>query len=268
MSKSLIHILIAPFILFCSSVFASDKLSNEGDFHRFYIGGFGGASKTLSNSFKDKETGTTFVMKSPSPFYGAMVGYRITPDISMELSFEQKSRYPVKIQLDPKYGGDKVASRASANAFMLHFVYNLNDYSGFQPFVKLGLGLEQIKLKQANIPLPQIPLPQGLLPVTGGHKLRTANHTSNCLAMELGLGVSKKITNEFAVNVGANLHIAKNAKMKAYAFNEDKTKAAFMQKMMNGTQPTANDIVYDMKTIKQTFGVGEISIGFTYDLPI
>ncbi|NDB82099.1 MAG: hypothetical protein EB127_05060 [Alphaproteobacteria bacterium] len=267
MKKIIMATCLLAATLTSSQTFANDcKICSEEDFKRFYIGGFGGYSKTAANSFKDKDTGATFHMKEPSPTFGAIVGYKITPDIMVEFSYEQKTKYPVTLTLAEKDGGDKLSSRASASTYMINFVYNLNDYNGFQPFVKLGAGTEQIRLKEATIP-HEISLPHGL-PSVRAPKLKTARYTSNCLALELGVGVSKKITEDFSVNLSGNLHIARNAKMKAYTINEGKTTASIAAAIGSRQQPNASHVVYDLKTIKQTFGVGEITIGFTYNLPI
>ncbi|MDX1923815.1 MAG: outer membrane beta-barrel protein [Rickettsiaceae bacterium] len=252
---------IATLALLSQSISAQAEELKSKDFKRFYIGGFGGYSKTIDNHFKDKKTNTTFYIKDPSVTYGGLLGYKITEDVMVELSFEQKVKYPVVIQLDKKYGGEKAKSWASADVYMINFVYNLNDFSGIQPFVKIGAGIEQIKLKQTQI---MFDLPNGM----NVAKLKTARHTSNSLAMEFGIGASKKITDDFSLNVSANLHVAKNAKMKVYTFNQDKTTANFLDAYNASRLPTASDVAYDQKTVKQTFGVGEITVGFTYDLPI
>ncbi|MDX1917161.1 MAG: outer membrane beta-barrel protein [Rickettsiaceae bacterium] len=263
--KTKLYVLPFLFASFAStSTFANSDLSEAASSSKnFYIGGFGGVSKTLQRSFTDKATESKFIIKKPSPTFGGFVGYKITPDIMVELSHEQKNNYPITIQLAQKYGGDTASTRAIAKSTMLSFVYNLNDYNGFQPFIKLGVGLEQISLKQTNIDFTF-----GAAPYTfPGYKLKTAKHTSNCLAYEIGLGVSKKITEDFSINLLGKIHVANNAKLKIYTANADATKASAEKTALSGGIPSSSNVVYDLKTIKQTFGVAEITVGFTYNLP-
>lgn len=226
---------------------------------RFYIGGSAGLSKPLKNNFDDKDTKTLFHLQK-SNMFTVDFGYKITPDISVELSYDYKPKYPVKIELSKDNGGESSNTKATNRVFMVNFKYNLNDYAGFTPFFTVGAGLAQVAVKETSIPLT---LPNNISAV----KLRTLKHTSNCLAWQVGVGATKNLTEDLSVGISAKLQVAHDIKLKTKFIDDKKTVTNFAAAMGSGRAPTSDDVAYSDAAIKKTLGVGEFTVGFSYNLP-
>lgn len=238
--------------LLSSSSFASEGLgSSEG---KFFIGGSAGLSTPLKSSFTDKGTKAKFGVTN-SPLFSAEVGYNITDDISLSFSTDLKVRYPVKFTLPKDLGGECAKSKADNQSFMVNLSYNFADVGGFKPFFTAGVGMARLTVKPFAVPLndPRLPIP-------GAVKFSTKKHTANCLAWQVGLGVSKPITESLKLNFAAKAQIVHGVSVKYKMLDVARTAAATIATRT----PTA---VYKEDKLKQLFGTGEITLGFTYDLP-
>jgi opacity protein-like surface antigen len=226
---------------------------------RFYVGGSVGYSKPLKNNFEDKDSKTLFHLKK-SNMFTVNLGYKITPDIAVEFSYDYKPKYPVKIELHKNNGGDIANTQATNRIFMVNFVYDLKEYAGFTPFFTIGAGLAQVEVKQTAIPYEVIP---SLM----GEKLRTMKHKSNCFAWQVGLGVAKHVTEDLSVNIAAKMQVAHNIKLKTRQFDRINTATNFVRAGAALRAPTSADVAYTNGAIKKTLGVGEFTVGFNYSLP-
>lgn len=249
-------------ILATAALIASSSFANEAE-KKFYVGGAIGYSKPLKNKFSDKDSGTTFHLKKSTMYTGSL-GYKITPDIAVEFSYDAKPKYPIVIELSKTAGGEKVSSNAKSRIFMLNFVYDLNEIAGFQPFFTVGAGLAQVSVKPTSIPFDFTALG---LPNLKGDKASTLKHRANCFAWEIGAGIGKKITDDFSINLAGKIQIAHNLKLKTRSINPAKTQANIAAAVASGRAPTSSDVAYDKGQIKKTLGVGEFTVGFNYNLP-
>lgn len=250
-----------------SSALAND-VTNENE-RKFYLGGAFGYSGPIKPRFTDAETKGVFSIKK-SHMYSGLVGYHVTPDIMVEFSAEYKPTYRFGIRLAPTDGGDYETTKAKSRVFMLNFVYNLKEIQNIQPYFSVGVGLAQVQVKNVGI---EVELNQGDSPAqraafkvaTGGgypqsYKFNTTKHTANCFAWQVGLGVSKPITESFSLELAGRMQVAHNVSVRYNSLDKDATTAAAKRGVFKP--------VYKAGKVKKTLGVGEITAGFTYKLPI
>ncbi|MDX2049737.1 MAG: outer membrane beta-barrel protein [Rickettsiaceae bacterium] len=232
---------------------------------KYYIGGFGGISKTLSNKIIEENTQTSFRITKPSSLYAGLIGYKITPGIATEFSIEYKKKYPIFVTLAEQNGGDTVKTNASARNYMTNFVYKLKENDLFHPYITLGLGIGRVKLQEASIPYK---ISNGAGGIIDTYKVKFSSSYSNSFSWEAGIGAQKSITRDLAINAGVNLHVTKNIIINSLAINTAKTSEVFMNRLSSGGVPTDKDVQYDKLKFNRTFGAFEIIVGFTYNLPI
>ncbi len=254
-----------------SPAFADDSPCCENE-RKFYVGGAFGYSGPVKPKFTDADTKGVFSIKK-SHMYSGLVGYHITPDIMVELSAEYKPTYRFGIRLPAAAGGDYATTKAQSRVFMLNFVYNLKEVQNLQPYFTVGLGLAQVQAKKVGIELDlnaytaqkqNIPLALFIAGTNGGYpqsyKFNTTKHTANCFAWQVGLGVSKALTESFSLDLGGRLQVAHNVSVRYNSLDKDATAAAALR---GEFKP-----VYKAGKVKKTLGVGEITLGFTYKLPM
>lgn|GEM_PF-3013183 len=255
--------------LLSTSSFASDETSSAG---KFFIGGSAGLSTPLKSSFTHKETKAKFGV-SHSPLFSGEVGYHITDDISVSISTDFKVKYGIKFVLPKDAGGESVKSKADNQSFMINFNYDMADIGGFTPFFSVGAGIARFKVKQFNVPFNGLNelyaagagVPVAAFVVARGDfgaasKFATKKHTANCFAWQVGLGVSKPITESLKLNLAAKAQIVHGVSVKYKQFDQDAT----TKNLLTTGKAIA---VYKEDKLKQLFGTGEITLGFTYDLP-
>ncbi len=219
---------------------------------KFYVGGDVGISAPLKAKFEDKDTKSIFSIKK-TPMYTGKVGYRITPDIAIEFAYDYKPTYKLGVKLPESAGGEQETTRARSDAYMLNFIYNMKELSGFQPYFMVGAGIVQVKVKEVAIIGSSGPF-------TNFDKFRSLKHTSNSFSWQVGLGVSKALTENLKINISGMIQIANDVVVKYRSFDQDASVANFT------TRGSAENI-YKTGKVKKTFGLAEASIGFTYDLP-
>ena len=73
--------------------------------------------------------------------------------------------------------------------------------------------------------------------------------TSNCLVWQLGVGLTRDITDNISVDIGAKTQAVNDIKLQYDTFN------------------ITTGVFESQKPIKKTIGVGEFTVGFTFKLP-
>ena len=267
-TKKLLSIIAITTLISSSSMAEGFATENE---RNFYIGGGFGYSGPVKARFTDKDTQGVFSIKK-SQMYSGFVGYKVTPDIMVELSAEYKPTYRFGIRLPQSVGGDYESTKAKSKVFMLSFVYNLKELGDFQPYFTVGAGLAQVEVKQVGVPVDLNVIAAGVRNMTvqqfiagtrGGFpaskKFNTLKHTANCFAWQAGLGISKAVTENLSIDLGGKLQVAHNVAVRYQALDLSATLA-------NASAGNFTP-VYKTGKVKKTLGVGEATIGFTYALP-
>jgi opacity protein-like surface antigen len=197
-------------ILLCSALLLSSALSYADEDNKFYIGISGGISTPLKDKFKvvakdeltdQDKTVTTGIKKS----YMATVnlGYRIAKGSAVEFSIDIKPKFDMNVVLFDNLGSSK--TKASANVYMVNFVYDLLALKKLTPYFIAGIGIADIKLKPATITSP---LNQSITIF----KL-TKNHRK-ALAFQAGLGATYPISQTIKLDISAKIHAIKDVKIK------------------------------------------------------
>ncbi|HJD56180.1 MAG TPA: porin family protein [Rickettsia endosymbiont of Pyrocoelia pectoralis] len=211
----------------------------------FYIGAEGGLVEPVVGKFRHKNSNTEIILKKSSMFSGK-IGYTIYPQISLEFSATYQPKYRLHYVLPPQNLSNGLTiprtpgnTKVFTNIYMLNLIYDLQEVKGLTPFVILGTGIAQVKVKSTS----------SKWDVINSEYFKVKKTRKNCFAWQAGLGVSKNITSDFSIDLTAKLQTAYRVKI--------------------------NYDTLDMKTgqftpshpIKKTIGVGEFGIGFTYRLP-
>lgn len=223
----------------------ADKIQNE---RKFYIGFDAGTSTPVVNKFKQNDT--DFKIK-PSHQYSYNLGYKISPDISTELAFSHKPKFKFGMLLASLDGQPSAVAEADAKHYMINFVYNFNNVNTVTPYFLVGAGITNVRLNPTII--------KGNTPLGVQEIVRTKHYTSKSFSWQVGLGATKPITDNFKLNIRAAMLVAQGVKLKYEGFDKDQTIANYM----SGNPTNA----YKSGVIKKTLGVGEILVGFRYDLP-
>lgn len=213
----------------------------------FYIGGEAGIIEPVVKKFHHKESNSNFTLKK-TKMYNAKIGYSYYPQMAIEFSVTYQPNYPLHYilpemptalgQAIPKTSG---STKVDSNIYMLNLKYYLNKVKTLTPFVILGGGIAQVKIR------PTASVWQAF---NNTEYFRMLRHRSNCLAWQMGLGFAKEVTNNFSLTAAAKLQVAHSIRIKYESLN-----------IHSGTFVSA-------KPIKKTIAVGEFGIGFNYRLPI
>lgn len=231
----------------------------EGDeFKRFYIGGGAGVSKMVYSKFKDKSSGTSFILKKPTQLFYGNIGYKVTEDMMVEFSYENKPKYPAVIQLAEKYGSKKAKTSAIAELYLINFIYNLQDIGEIKPYFLIGGGYAKVRVKSTGIEASDLAAMN-----IKSNAFAIRDRTSDCFAWQIGVGASKNVTEDLSIRIGAKLQVIPAAHVNVKYVDEDATKA----KLLSGLLRSESDVVYKERKIKKMLGAGEITLGFNYNLP-
>jgi len=232
-------IIYLSYFILTSVAHAGDKTS----FQKFlYIGGEAGLVEPVQRKFQHKESKTDLTLKK-SAMYSGKIGYSFYPNMAIEFSATYHPRYRLAYVLPEKDMGNghpipktPGQTKVVSNIYMVNLIYDLKSLNGFTPFVIMGAGLAQVKVKSASSSWSSMEF----------FKVNTTK--TNCFAWQAGIGISKNITENFSLDVTAKLQAIHNIKAKYDTF--DLPSAKFVP----------------ASPIKKTIGVGEFGIGFTYKL--
>jgi hypothetical protein len=209
LKTSSILLLCSIFLLFNTSAY-SHKQNSE-----FYIGISGGISLPLKDKFqiiqKDKggkeKTVTTSIKKSYMTTIS--LGHSIAKGSAIEFAVDIKPKFNMNVALFDDLGSNK--TQASANVYMINFVYDLLDLQNFTPYFSAGIGLADIRLKQMTINHKDNPN-------TAIFKIAKNHHKT--LAFQAGLGVTHPISQAIELDISAKIHAIKSIKIKYQKMDE------------------------------------------------
>lgn len=232
-----------------------------------YVGAELGISPPLADHLDVKnEFGKTRIELKRSRMYGGKIGYSFYPNMAVEVSGTYQPKYGLKyklpetttkVPLPAALGGAVVdgtipqtsgETDVSAKVFTANLIYKFDsvDLAGIKPYVIGGIGLAMVDVKSTSSSAV-ISLPGGAAtPNTTFFKVR--NTKTNCLAYQAGIGLSKEIGKNLEVDASAKIQIVQGIKI-----NYD---------VLDGAQQK----FIAKKPIKETIGVGEFALGFTYKL--
>nr|WP_016926591.1 outer membrane beta-barrel protein [Rickettsia conorii] len=211
----------------------------------FYIGVEGGIIEPVISKFRHKHSNTEIILKKSS-MYSGKIGYIIYPQIAIEFSATYQPKYSLHYVLPqqnlsngltiPKTPGN---TTVLSNLYMLNLIYDLEKIKTFTPFVILGGGIAQVKVKPTS----------SRWSVINSDYFKVSKTHKNCVAWQAGLGISQDVTSNLSIDATAKLQTAYRVRIN-YDTLDIKT-GQFVP-----TNP-----------IKKTIAVGEFGIGFTYRLP-
>ena len=211
----------------------------------FHIGAEGGIVEPVVSKFRYKHSNTEIILKKSS-MYSGKIGYIIYPQVAIEFSATYQPKYRLHYVLPqqnlsngltiPKIPGN---TTVLSNIYMLNLIYDLEKIKTFTPFVILGGGIAQVKVKPTS----------ARWSVINSNYFKVRRTHKNCVAWQAGLGISQDVTSNLSIDATAKLQTAYRVRI-----NYD------MLDMQTGQFVPANPI-------KKTIAVGEFSVGFTYRLP-
>lgn len=235
------------FICFSTSITKAEDKELNANQRFFYIGGEIGLVEPVKNKFIHKHSKTEITLKKSS-MYSFNAGYSFYPQMSIELSTTYQPKYRLSYIIPEKTLANGLVipktpgkTRVFSNIYMANIIYDLQNYNGFVPYVIMGVGIAKVKVK---------PVTSKLDTLGNIDFFRVKTTHTNCLAWQLGIGMSKEITDNLSVNLSAKLQIANNVKIDYETLN------------------MATQQFESASPIKKTIGVGEFGMGFTYKLPI
>ncbi|ABV75452.1 hypothetical protein A1C_06095 [Rickettsia akari str. Hartford] len=210
-----------------------------------YIGAAGGIVEPVVSKFRHKRSNTEIILKKTS-MYSGKIGYIIYPQIAIEFSATYQPKYRMHYILPQQNLSNGLTIHKTqgnttllSNIYMLNLIYDLEQIKTFTPFVILGGGIAQVKVKPTSHRWSVINC--DYFTVRRTHK--------NCVAWQAGLGISQDVTSNLSIDATAKLQTAYRVIISYDTLD-----------MKTGKFVPANHI-------KKTIAVGEFGIGFTYRLP-
>jgi opacity protein-like surface antigen len=210
-----------------------------------YLGISGGLSLPLKSSFKikgkDERTGQTQTIESKikKSYMGTVdFGYRIAEGVAIEFSVDFKPKYPMKVNLPNNYGSAK--TKASANIYMINFVYDFAKLGDMTPYFTAGVGLADVNLKSTSVTSAAL---------GGATIFKLEKNRRKALAYQLGLGMQYPITDAISFDAAVKFQAITNVKIK--------------YKKLNTANTTTLALVD--KSTKQHLGVGEVVAGLVFN---
>jgi hypothetical protein len=235
-------ICLCPLIL--ANFAYGDEVTTDQRF--WYIGSEIGIVEPVIKKFRHTKSNSDFILKR-SEMYSGKIGYSYYPQMAIEFSATHQPKYRLHYILPeidtglgvtiPKTLG---ATKVISDIYMINLVYDLEKIHNVTPFVILGAGIAQVKVKPTSSRFDLMDIEY--------FKLKSSR--TNCFAWQIGLGFSKDLSPNFSIDLAAKLQVAHSIKIKYDTF--DMTTQQFLP----------------ASPIKKTIGVGEFGIGFTYRLPI
>ncbi|KIJ88427.1 outer membrane protein [Rickettsia asembonensis] len=211
----------------------------------FYIGAEGGIVEPVVSKFRHKHSNTEIILKKSS-MYSGKIGYIIYPQIAIEFSATYQPKYHLHYILPQQNLSNGLTipktpdnTKVLSNIYMLNLIYDLEKIKTFTPFVILGSGIAQVKVKPTS----------SKWSVINGDYFKVRRTHKNCVAWQAGLGVSQDVTSNLSIDATVKLQTAYRVRINYDTLD-----------MKTGQFVPANHI-------KKTIAVGEFGVGFTYRLP-
>lgn len=242
-----IVLLICAYHVYVSSAYAESETEVVNSDQGFlYFGIEGGIADPVVKKFRHKHSGSNFVLKK-SEMFSIKFGYSFYPQMAIGLAATHQPKYRLHYTLPAQAltSGDIIPqtsgkTKVVSNVFMLNITYDLAQVKGITPFVIMAAGLAQVQVKPASLQWQAI----------NADYFRIRKTNNNCFAWQIGLGLAKELTTNFSINVSGKLQTVHKIRIKYE------------------TLDFASQTFVPAIPIKQTVGVGEFAIGFTYKLPI
>lgn len=246
-----------------SMLFGQVAKANDADDRYIYVGAKVGVSEPAVKTFTDKETRSKFRLKQ-SRLLGGRIGYSFYPNMMVELHFTHKPKYGLAYMLpetevvDPQLGALTIpetpgSTKVSSGVYTVNLLYQFEpQFMELKPYVSLGAGIARLSVKSTTTATSVLKLATGVdfnLPAPQEY-FRIKKNTSNYLAWQIGGGISKDLTPNMALDLGAKLQVVNNIKLKYDTLN------------------SATGRFESQKPIKKTIGVGEFTFGITFKIPV
>lgn len=229
---------IISVLMFNFNSFANENFQPSADQRAFYVGVAAAKISPVQKKFKHKKSETDLTLTSTTS-YSAKIGYSFYPQLSVELYIAHQPRHDLKYLLpklpvfDQRIGG---STKANSNVYMLNMVYELQNEGRFKPYFTAGIGLAKVNVKPTKSSFMGVEI------------FRVNKTQNNCFTWQIGTGLSTFLTPELSFDVAVRLQVTNNVRIK-------------YDKMVDG-------VLVKQLPIKKKIGIGEISAGVTYKLPI
>ncbi len=256
--KTVVSFLAGYFMLF-----GQVAKANDADDRYIYVGAKVGISEPVVKTFTDKETRSKFRLKQ-SRLVGGRIGYSFYPNMMVELHFTHKPKYGLTYMLPeadtgvvhpllgaltiPKTPG---STKVSSSVYTINLLYQFEpQFMELKPYVSIGAGVARLSVKSTTTATSVLNSAVGIQIPTQTEYFRIKKDTSSYLAWQVGGGISKDLTPNIALDLGAKLQVVNNIKLKYDTLN------------------SATGRFESQKPIKKTIGVGEFTFGVTFKIPV
>lgn len=267
-----------------------NKIINADDRYIYIGTEFGFSEPVVKSFEHKSDEGDTTMRLKQSQMYGGRIGYSFYPNMLIGLSGTHQPKYRLGYKLpeiditDSLRGlvkakamaggateeiatnianariadGTKIPSisditRVSSNVFMINLTYEIEKQAlGMKPYVILGAGIAQVNIRGRNTawtPSKDLAnLDAKFASPIEFFKVKKKNN--NCLAYQFGLGVTRDVTPNISIDLGARLQVVKDIKIEYQTLNLKEQKYE------------------DAAPIKKTIGVGEFTCGIIFKMPV
>jgi len=181
----------------------------------------------------------------------ARLGYSFYPGMMVEFSYTHQPKYRAHYKL-PKQDTPVIPGTAfpvtdgkthfRTNVYMLNLFYEFSPVKTVHPFIMLGAGFADVHIKPSEA--------KSKHPFFGETVIfKTKRNKIKCPAWQVGVGLSKPITENFSMDISAKFQVIKNIKIR-------------YEKLVG---PNA---FKEEKPIKTDVAMGEFSVGFIFKFPV
>lgn len=211
-----------------------------------YVGTEIGISDPVVKSFKfGDDNEKTDVELGRSKMLGGRLGYSFYPSMMIELSVTHQPKYDVKYTLPAApllmFPKTKGKTRNISDVYTINLLYELEKINlGLKPYFIFGAGIARMNIKPTS----------SKHPVLGIDVFKIRKSKMNCLAWQAGAGMILDITDNLSLDLSAKLQAVHDVKIKYAKLN-----------------PITGEFVAQ-KPVKQSVGLGEYVLGFTYRFPL
>lgn len=212
----------------------NNSLAQDDIDEYYYFGLEAGVSSPVVKVFKDTENDSSFRLGS-STMFGFRAGYSFYPGMMIELSATHQPSYGFKYDILKTIVEDDFSgsTKTRTDVTMISIIYALqNEYYGFKPYFTAGAGIAKVTIKPSKGSF----LGEALV-------FKVEKNNINCLTYQFGLGVTKELTKNIALDLSLKLQIIKDIEFKYNSF----------------------DII---SKVKKSPAAGEFALGLIYKIPV
>ncbi len=237
----ILHIMCMCFLTFVNA--QADEVNADQRF--FYIGTEAGIVEAMMKVFHHNSYSNFFLKKSK--MYSGKIGYSFYPQMAIEFSAIHQPQYQLHYVLPHMDVTPSVIvlqtsqfTQVVSDVYMVNLVYDFNKVEEITPFVILGVGVAQVKIRPDLCYYDLIDMQY--------FKINTTRN--NDFAWQVCIGFSKDLSSSFSIDLAVKLQATHLIKIKHDIL--DINVQQFIPAIL----------------IKKAIRVGEIGIGFTYKLMI